>query len=180
MTAPGEFRVVLQDAKQGAPTVLGMMAFLCALCTWGALAVDNAWRFVLAVLAILFGAVLLLVVVQFLRGFENLTYIDARGLVAVSGKRPEQILPAERFERFETIDPGDGGAVTLKLRYSREGGYEPPKMIKRMEEIPGRLLLAMVKDEDGTGTLSLKDLWRLRGFIEETGAGTWEAEPRRH
>jgi hypothetical protein len=180
MTAPGEFRVVLQDAKRGAATLLGMMGFLCALCTWGTVAVDNAWRFLLAVLAILFGSVIVLVVVQLLRGFENLTYIDARGLVAVSGKRPEQILPAERFGRFEVIDPGNGAAVTLKLRYSKEGGYEPPKMIRRMEEIPGRIMLAVIKTEDGDGSLSLEDLWRLRRFVEETGMGTWEAEPRHY
>ncbi|GAA1810712.1 hypothetical protein [Actinomadura chokoriensis] len=180
MAASEDFRVVLQDPKRNAPTTLGLLAFLCALCTWGAVAVDNGWRFVLAALALLLAAALLLIGAQFLPGNEFLTYVDGRGLVMKSGKRPAQILPAERFVRFEVIDPGDGAAVTLKLRYSKEGGYKPPKMIQRMEEIPGRLLLAVVKDEDGFGSLSLEDLWRLRRFVEETGMGTWEAEPRRY
>ncbi|WP_067795652.1 hypothetical protein [Actinomadura formosensis] len=180
MTAPEDFRVVLRDARQGTPTMLCMMAFLCALCTWGAVAVDNGWRFVLAVLAVLLAVVLLLVVVQLLRGAEYLTYIDARGLVVRRNKKPEQILPAERFGRFEVVDPGDGGAVTLRLRYSKEGSYEPPRAIQAMEEIPGRLHLAMIKDGEGGGSLSLEDLWRLRRFVEEMGAGTWEDQPRRY
>ncbi|WP_433227717.1 hypothetical protein [Actinomadura formosensis] len=180
MTAPEDFRVVLQDLKQDAPMLLSMMTFLCALCTWGTVAVDNGWRFVLAVLAVLFAALLLLVIVQLLRGAALLVYIDARGLVATKDKKPEQILPAERFQRFEVVDPGDGGAVSLRLRYSKEGSYEPPRLIRGMEEIPGRLLLAMIKDGEGGGSLSLEDLWRLRRFVEETGAGIWEDQPRRY
>lgn len=178
MTAPGDFRVVIQDPRQDAPVLLAMLALLCALCTWGAVAVGNGWRFVLAVLAALLAALLLLVIVQFLRGAAFLVYIDARGLVAAKNKRPEQILPAERFQRFEIVDPGEGGAVQLRLRYNREGAYEPPRPIRSMEEVPGRLLLAVVKDEDGFGSLTLEDLWRLRRFVEETGAGSWEERPR--
>ncbi|NVI85924.1 hypothetical protein [Actinomadura sp. BRA 177] len=84
--------------------LLSMLAFLCALCAWGAVAVDNGWRFVLAVLAVLLGGLLLLVVVQYLRGVTYLAYIDARGLVAMKNKRAEQVLPGERFQRFEVVD----------------------------------------------------------------------------
>ncbi|WP_067795646.1 hypothetical protein [Actinomadura formosensis] len=180
MTAPEDFRVVLRDPKQDAPRILALLAFLCALCTWGTVAVDNGWRFVLAVLAVLIAALLLLGVYPLLPGNEFIVYIDARGLVVTRGKKPAQILPAERFGRFEVVDPGDGGAVSLRLRYSKEGSYEPPRLIRGMEEIPGRLLLAIIEDGEGDGSLSLEDLWRLRRFVEETGAGTWEDQPRRY
>lgn len=180
MTTPGDFRVVLQDPKREAPRMLFVIALLCALCTWGAVAVDNGWRFVLAVLAVLFAAVILLAIVQLVRGAWLLVYIDARGLVVTRGKKPAQILPAERFGRFEIVDPGDGGAVTLRLRYSKEDSYEPPRAIRAMEEIPGRLLLAIIEDGEGDGSLSREDLWRLHRFVEETGAGTWEDQPRRY
>ncbi|QKW39167.1 hypothetical protein HUT06_38335 [Actinomadura sp. NAK00032] len=178
MSAPGDFKVVLRDPRQDAPGLLAMLAFLCALCTWGAVALDNGWRFVLAALAVLLAALILLIAVQYLRGASYLAYIDARGLVATKNKGAEQVLPAERFRRFEIVDPGDGGAVTLKLSYSRDGAYEPPKLIRSMEEVPGRLLLAVVKGDDGFGTLALADLWRLRRFVEETGTGAWAQEPR--
>ncbi|MEU5989073.1 hypothetical protein ABZ806_08850 [Spirillospora sp. NPDC047418] len=180
MTLPEDFKVVIGDPKRDAPMMLALVALLCALCTWGAVAVDNGWRFVLAVLAVLLVALLLLGVYPLLPGNEFIVYVDATGLVVTRGRKPAQILPAERFQRFEVIDPGDGGAVQLKLRYSRDEAYEPPRAIRGMEEIPGRLLLAVVKDEDGFGSLSLEDLWRLRRFVEETGMGSWEAEPRRY
>ncbi|TDB78977.1 hypothetical protein E1264_36190 [Actinomadura sp. KC216] len=180
MTAPGGFRVVLQNPKRDAPITLAVLGFLCVLCIWGAVAVDNVWRYVLAVLGVLLVALIPLLVVQLLPGREFLTYIDARGLVVTSGKRPEEILPAERFRQFEVVDPGGGGPVTLKLSYSKDGDYEPPKQIRGMEESPGRLLLAMIKDGEGGGSLSLEDLWRLRRFVEETGVGTWSEQTRPH
>ncbi|MFI0405175.1 hypothetical protein [Actinomadura sp. 3N508] len=178
MTAPGGFRVVLQNPKRDAPVTLAVLVFLCALCIWGVVAVDNFWRYVLAVLAVVLVALLPLLVVQLLPGREFLTYIDDRGLIVTNGKRPEEILPAERFRRFEVVDPGGGGPVTLKLSYSNDGDYEPSRQIRRMEESPGRLLLAMIQDEEGGGSLSLEDLWRLRRFVEETGVGTWSEQTR--